>query len=349
MEDYPQWSKLCKTQKLELWPHLIKNICPCVEEVLQKHIEHHKKAIIKDASPLVALQMEGSILSGLKNLFVEYTIILERVITCEKIAAEKNVSILANLSTLEQFFSIIIENIFGSISHINFEPVRSHLVGVQLEELDSCILFIQAASSQIRDCFCQKFIHRMMLLETGSTNTTETCNDDEHDLMPSVAFQELIEAIYVWISNNKAIWATSEENFSAQHSDNFKRFVLDMHFLEEIAMRGGYFSNNTLVLVTYMRSAFASAGLNPDRLEDGGRLGVSGTVVANAANAEDSDEHEKEGINQTDSVLTNDCDNVHINAVNTLFKDKEINVREIECKNGETEGHVGMDDGNVKQ
>nr|POE57317.1 exocyst complex component exo84c [Quercus suber] len=76
--------------------------------------------------------------------------------------------------------------------------------------------------------------------------------------------KELIEAIYVWISNNKAIWATSEENFSAQHSDNFKRFVLDMHFLEEIAMRGGYFSNNTLVLVTYMRSAFASAGLNPD-------------------------------------------------------------------------------------
>ena len=145
--------------------------------------------------------MEGSILSGLMNLFVEYTIILERAITCEKIAAEKNgsrinlaeslpqqVSILANLSTLE-FFSIIIENIFGSISHINSEPVRSHLVGGQLEELDSCILFIQEASSQLRDCFCQKFIHRIMLLETGSTNTPETCIDDQHDLMPAVAFQ----------------------------------------------------------------------------------------------------------------------------------------------------------------
>jgi len=44
-----------------------------------------------------------------------------------------------------------------------------------------------------------------------------------------------------------------------------EQFVLDMYFLEEIAMRGGYFSNNTLVLVTCMRSAFASAGLNPDR------------------------------------------------------------------------------------
>lgn len=146
--------------------------------------------------------MEGSILSGLMNLFVEYTIILERAITCEKIAAEKNgsrislseslprqVSILVNLSTVEQFFSIIIEDIFGSISHINYEPVRSHLVGGQLEELDGCILFIQEASSQLRDCFCQKFIHRMMLLETGSTNNPETCIDDQHDLMPSVAFQ----------------------------------------------------------------------------------------------------------------------------------------------------------------
>ncbi|KAL4596558.1 hypothetical protein ACB092_12G171900 [Castanea dentata] len=305
---------LLETQKLELWPQLIENIRPCVEEILQKHIEHYKKvigifaatdswvlgrylvsgivnegcssmavgqqpeyclltssghkfvtllqAIIEDVSPLVALQMEGSILSGLMKLFVEYTIILERAITCEKIAAEKNgsrinlaeslpqqVSILVNLSTLEQFFSIIIEDIFGSISHINSEPVRSHLVGGQLEELDSCILFIQEASSQLRDCFCQKFIHRMMLLETGSTNTPETCIDDQHDPMPSVAFhalflelrklekladdgvievdwlmellRELIEAIYVWISNNKAIWATSEENFSAQHPDNF--------------------------------------------------------------------------------------------------------------------------------
>ncbi|KAM3731137.1 hypothetical protein ACB098_12G139800 [Castanea mollissima] len=237
---------LLETQKLELWPHLIENIRPCVEEILQKHIEHYKKvigifaatdswvlgrylvsgivnegcssmavwqqpeyclltsssrkfvtllqAIIEDVSPLVALQMEGSILSGLTNLFVEYTIILERAITCEKLLLKKMVSILVNLSTLEQFFSIIIEDIFGSISHINSEPVRSHLVGGQLEELDSCILFIQEASSQLRD-----FDWLMELL------------------------RELIEAIYVWISNNKAIWATSEENFSAQHPDNFKR------------------------------------------------------------------------------------------------------------------------------
>ncbi|KAF3965372.1 hypothetical protein CMV_010434 [Castanea mollissima] len=134
---------LLETQKLELWPHLIENIRPCVEEILQKHIEHYKKvigifaatdswvlgrylvsgivnegcssmavwqqpeyclltsssrkfvtllqAIIEDVSPLVALQMEGSILSGLTNLFVEYTIILERAITCEKLLLKKMV------------------------------------------------------------------------------------------------------------------------------------------------------------------------------------------------------------------------------------------------------------------
>jgi hypothetical protein len=47
------------------------------------------QTIIEDVSPLVALQMEGSILRGLMNLFVEYTIILERAITCEKIVTEK--------------------------------------------------------------------------------------------------------------------------------------------------------------------------------------------------------------------------------------------------------------------
>jgi hypothetical protein len=71
------------------------------------------QTIIEDVSPLVALQMEGSILRGLMNLFVEYTIILERAITCEKIVTEKygsriklaeslpqKVSVLVNLSTL---------------------------------------------------------------------------------------------------------------------------------------------------------------------------------------------------------------------------------------------------------
>ena len=41
-----------------------------------------------------------------------------------------------------------------------------------------------------------------------------------------------------------------------------EQFVLDMHFIVEIANHGGYFSNNTLILVNLMKSALLSAGLD---------------------------------------------------------------------------------------
>lgn len=72
-----------------------------------------------------------------------------------------------------------------------------------------------------------------------------------------------------------------------------------------------------------------------NKLEDGGNLGVSGTVVTPA---EDSVElrggHEKEGLNLAASVLMNDCNNIHIAAVNTLYKHEDIDVKEIECIKG---------------
>lgn len=72
-----------------------------------------------------------------------------------------------------------------------------------------------------------------------------------------------------------------------------------------------------------------------NKLEDGGNLGVSGTVVTPA---EDSVElrggHEKEGLNLAASILMNDCNNIHIAAVNTLYKHEDIDVKEIECIKG---------------
>lgn len=161
------------------------------------------QAITEDVSPLVALQMEGSILSGLMNLFTEYIIVLERAITCETNVTEKGgsrinlaeslpqqVSVLASLSTLEHFFFRIVKiKIFGSFTQINSELMKNHSVGDQQKELDSCILFIQEASFQLRAHFCQQFVHRMMLLETDSNFTPRTCIDGEHDPMPSIAFQ----------------------------------------------------------------------------------------------------------------------------------------------------------------
>lgn len=42
--------------------------------------------------------------------------------------------------------------------------------------------------------------------------------------------RELIEAIFVWISNNKEIYAIPEEGLTVQHSDTFKkvRYFMDI-------------------------------------------------------------------------------------------------------------------------
>lgn len=44
-----------------------------------------------------------------------------------------------------------------------------------------------------------------------------------------------------------------------------EQFVLDVHFIVEIAKYGGYFSNNSLILINLMKSALLSAGLDPER------------------------------------------------------------------------------------
>ncbi|XP_004292228.1 PREDICTED: uncharacterized protein LOC101306406 [Fragaria vesca subsp. vesca] len=75
---------------------------------------------------------------------------------------------------------------------------------------------------------------------------------------------DLIEAVFVWISNNKEFWDTNVD-MTEDHPLAFKQFVLDVQFLVEITKYGGYFSNNPFFLMNLMKSAFFSAGLNPRR------------------------------------------------------------------------------------
>ncbi|XP_059626070.1 exocyst complex component EXO84B-like [Cornus florida] len=267
------------------------------------------QAITEDVSPLVALKMEGPILRGLMNIFTEYIVILERALTSETNFIEKGcprislaespaqqISVVANLSTLVQLFSSIITNFFRGINHFSFE-------------VDNFKIFIQEASDRVREHFCKQFISRIISHEGVYRLKSETCVSGQsdsnmfRDAMPSVAFQELflelrnleklaedsvveldwlmdlleelMETIFVWISNNKEIWTITEEDLTAQHSGIFKQFVLDIQFLVEIASRGGYCSNNimnaSLDLVSCMETAFVSAGLDPKRtIEDDG-------------------------------------------------------------------------------
>ncbi|KAJ7977204.1 Exocyst complex component EXO84B [Quillaja saponaria] len=269
------------------------------------------QAITEDVSPLVSLQMGGSVLGELRNLFMEYVVILESALTWDTSMAEKDggsrinlaesmlqqVSVLANLSTLVGFLTVMVKNIFRSINHTDSEIMGNHSGGHQQTEHENFIQFIEEASNQLRDIFYQKFILRVLSTESSHVPTGDIHNDGHCDssvcLTPSGIlqvfflelrkleqlaeenvfeldwlmdlFRELMEAIFVWASKNKLIQATSEENMTMEDTDDSKQFVLDVQFLVEIAMYGGYFSINPLLLVSLMKSTFRSAGLYPIR------------------------------------------------------------------------------------
>ncbi|KAL6271371.1 hypothetical protein ACE6H2_028282 [Prunus campanulata] len=270
------------------------------------------QSITVDVTPLFSLQIEGSIVSGLMNLFKKYKDILERAINCETAVGETNnsrlylansvqqqVSILANLSALEQLFSSMVRSIFKGVSDVYSELMKIHPVEVQVKELDSCVSFIQEDSCRLRALFCEQFILKIMSVKTSYKLTPASSFDGPgessmfHGVMPSLAFQvlflelrkleklsednifevdwllellrELIEAVFVWVSNNKENWDIDGENMTVELPLNFKQFVLDVQFLVEISKYGGYFSNNPLFLLNLMKSALLSAGLDPRR------------------------------------------------------------------------------------
>ncbi|KAK8588394.1 hypothetical protein V6N12_022839 [Hibiscus sabdariffa] len=209
------------------------------------------QAIIADDTRLLAIQMEGSILNGLMNLFTEYITILEKAITFKIHVSEKGsrralaeslpqqLFVLANLSTLQLFFFKIVRSFLRGPGNLNSELRKKNSINFPQKELDDCILFIQEAAAKLKAHFCQQFINRMMSPEISSK--IMLCNDSPQEsrtfqgAMPSVAFQ----------------------------------FVLDVHFLVEIIKYGGYFSNEPLILEHLVDTAFTSAGLDPKRDFDG--------------------------------------------------------------------------------
>ncbi|KAK9040985.1 hypothetical protein V6N11_016117 [Hibiscus sabdariffa] len=226
------------------------------------------QAIIADVTPLLAIQMEGSILNGLMNLFTEYITILEKAITFKIHVSEKGsrralaeslpqqLSVLANLSTLQLFFFKLVRIFLRGPGNLNSELRTKNSINFPQKELDDCILFIQEAAAKLKAHFCQQFINRMMSPEISSK--IMLCNDSPQEsstfqgAMPSVAFQvlffelrkvdkidednvfeedwlmellrELIEAIFSWMVNNKEIWRNTE-NSHVQLSDIISQLI----------------------------------------------------------------------------------------------------------------------------
>ncbi|XP_017414031.2 exocyst complex component EXO84B-like [Vigna angularis] len=267
------------------------------------------QAMIEDISPLVSLQMGSLVISGITNLFTEYIAILERALAYETSSTEQGsprmkfaeslpqqVSILANLSTLVRFLSIMVKNIFSCTDQAELQVWGNLSIVHQHQGLNDFLLFIEEGSNKLRNVFCQQLILRVLCTyHRHEISSDSHCNgqleaNTIHNLTPSGIFQvlflelrkieqleeegvfevnwlmgllrELMESMFIWVSKNKEILATEEENVSSQ-TDEAKQFLLDVQFLVEIGMYGGYFSDDPLLLLTLMKSTFNSAGLDP--------------------------------------------------------------------------------------
>ncbi|XP_051141910.1 exocyst complex component EXO84A-like isoform X2 [Andrographis paniculata] len=328
------YCSLLEAQRIFLQPHLIEQIYPCIEEVLQLHIDHLSRvvsiftsseswilgryyvsgiltgqscvivdqqpefffltnsgrkfatlfqSVVEELSPLIGFQMESLVLKGIVDLFVSYVDIHESALTGKTDAADRGspriglsefpiqgVSVLANMSTLAQFFSGIVRNVFNGVDHLD-------------SEINNHIILTQNIYSRLKASFLDQFIANIFSSDPANESASET------DMIPSVPYLKLqklteddsidsswlmsllVEAMseaFRWISTKSAVWRISEENL-ANHSAELMQFTLDVQFLLEVSRRDGYLSDGVVNIagdiMARIETAFLSAGQNPLR------------------------------------------------------------------------------------
>lgn len=158
--------------------------------------------------------MEGPIFSGLMNLFKEYVVILEKALIYGPDVIEdggsginlaeslqQQLSILANLSALEQVLLNMVRDIVRENNHRNSNHGDAHAISYEQHELASFTLSTHEATSQLRVRFCQQYVCRIMTMETSGKLAQKICSDApgdssvSRDLMPSVTFQVFSHAL----------------------------------------------------------------------------------------------------------------------------------------------------------
>ncbi|XP_047336043.1 exocyst complex component EXO84A-like [Impatiens glandulifera] len=251
------------------------------------------ETLIEDISPLLPLQLEAPILKGLMELVTEYVNLLENALPGKSIFSEsqgpriilavslaQQFSLVLNVATLVHILPSLIRCLVKSIDHLAFE-------------VDNFVLHMQEASDQVRTRFVQQFVPRIFY-ESGTRliPTIWIDGNEESGFMPSDVFQglfselrklhkiaddnlverewlmellrELMDAVINYISTSEEIWTTKENGSIDKCSQDFEQFILDMHFLVELARHGGYYSNNLMTasmsLVSRMESMIVSAG-----------------------------------------------------------------------------------------
>ncbi|XP_047955514.1 exocyst complex component EXO84B-like [Salvia hispanica] len=251
------------------------------------------QSVAEEISPLIAFEMESSVLKGIMDLLTAYVVILESAITGDTDAVEKEgfkinlpetptqgVIILANLSTLVQFSSSIIRNLFDGVHQLEFE-------------MDSYATLVQDIYSRLKSYFLDHFISNIFSPNAGHESSPEIPDDSCRylDLTPSVPylelyleikkleklecidvgwlmslFSEVMDATFEWISTKSEIW-TITENLLLNRT-KFVQFILDTQFLVEMARHGDYLSEKAKTIsdnmIFHVETSFLSADSNDD-------------------------------------------------------------------------------------
>lgn len=412
------YCSLLETEELDLRSLLINHVRPCMEQILQIHVDHYKKvisiftstdtwtlgrylvsgvltkgglfatvdkrpqycfltnsgrkfvtlfqAIAHDGFPVVSLQMEGSILKALMDLFTEYIGILEKGLTGDRIHHDgskinlaeslvQGVSTLANSLTLGQFFSNIVRSVFSDIPHLKFE-------------IDNYTLFIQDSHAQLKRYLFQQVIQKFFSHEGDEQDDSESyipLQDDSYacSLAPSVPYQEfylqirklqkfaednyiahdwlmellkdLLIGIFTWISSRIRM-LNANDNFTEQQLNSFKQLILDIQFLVEIARCGGFFSENihdaSLNIVSRVEAAFSSAEVTLERNVDGGYAWATDAAALALQTLDELEESSTEMAQNLEEISEcqswNSCDLLEDDnvTISNLFEDHSVTI-----------------------
>ncbi|CAM8927516.1 unnamed protein product [Rhodiola kirilowii] len=210
----------------------------------------------------------------------------------------QQVSILLNISAVQHFFSSFLASLIHNTGSSNVKTATSYTVDCQEQQLDEYIVRVKETSGRLRCQFYQRFIDLPMSAENNRLIITGSSIDEAYmatvnHYLPTLKFQflflelrkledfseenaiedgwlmellaDLIEAVFVSMSDDKDRWMAVREDAELQDVGNYKQLVLDIQFMVEIARFEGCLSDDLLIASSTLVSQLEAAGMGPDR------------------------------------------------------------------------------------
>ncbi|KAJ3670199.1 hypothetical protein LUZ60_010523 [Juncus effusus] len=163
---------------------------------------------------------------------------------------------------------------------------------------------IQRSCNKLRDHFCWQFVLSFIYTREGKTRSSakmyleleEEYSLEDSEWIPSSPFRALfarfqqlesliseivagkekvqksilsrtVETVLMWLLNEKEFWELIQDNTIQFHQNGLQQHILDMHFIIEIAIFGGYSTRNihqlVSAIITKTIEAFSARGVDP--------------------------------------------------------------------------------------